>query len=231
MATRKPTSKDDIYCESNQTLSLIIPILVGTFPNAKFIWLIRNGLDQVSSAFAKQWYSGHSENHDRYEDCPPVERMWIDGRIRGDLAGSVSKEEWNQMSRFEKCCWYWNYVNRLIYKDLTLHAKDSYRQLKLEEINHELGSLLDWMGFKVTIVPSAKKINIGKRPPYHWSEWSHEDRESFKKWCGDLMDIYYPEWRSPDGTWNGIPYDQANRFRKYANDLPRLVKLINSLRA
>ena len=67
--TRSPHLDGSEYCESNQTLSLVIPALVRAFPQARYIWLIRNGLDMVASAYSKQWYSGHSENHDRYEDC------------------------------------------------------------------------------------------------------------------------------------------------------------------
>ena len=43
------------YCESNQNLALIIPVLRELYPQARFVWLIRNGLDVVASAHQKQW--------------------------------------------------------------------------------------------------------------------------------------------------------------------------------
>ena len=132
LETRQPIVNGEVYGESNQTLSLIVPVLAKSFPKAKFIWLIRSGLDVVSSIFSRQWYTGHSANHDRYEDCPPLEKAWIDGRIMGDLCGDVPFAKWKKMNPFARCCWYWAYVNRTIEKDLSDHCLvGSHNRLKL----------------------------------------------------------------------------------------------------
>jgi hypothetical protein len=197
--TRQVTVNGSVYCESNQTLSLMIPVLADVFPGARYIWLIRNGLDVVASAYQKQWYTGHSENHDRYEDCPPIEKAWIDGRIQGDRCGDMSAVEWANLDRFGRCCWYWSYTNRVIESDLNQYAPDRFFLLRLEDIDKELTSLIDWMGLKVEIVPTVGRHNIAKGVPYHWTEWSAEERTTFEYICGDLMDRFYPSWRMYTG--------------------------------
>lgn len=195
LKTRKPFVDGSVYCESNQTLSLMIPVLADAFPEARYVWLIRNGLDVVASIYQKQWYSGHSENHDSYEDCPPIEKAWIDGRIRGDLSGDMSSDEWATLDRFGRCCWYWAYVNRIIENDLNRHASTRYYRLRLEEIYEDLPTLIDWMGLKASIAPLVGQHNIAKRIPYHWTDWTESEWEKFEHWCGDLMDCLYPSWR------------------------------------
>ncbi|UCC54423.1 MAG: sulfotransferase [Anaerolineaceae bacterium] len=204
--TRHSRLDGRIYCESNQTLSLIIPVLAETFPQARYIWLLRNGLDVVASAMQKQWYSGFSENHNRYEDCTPLEKAWIDGRIRGDRTGDMSGVEWDRLDRFGKCCWYWRYINRLIGCDLNELNVDSYYLLRLETLVQQMPSLLAWMGVETSDGLIAVQQNIAKRRPYHWSRWNLDERQVFESWCGDLMDDYYPEWRNVDGNWQGIAY-------------------------
>jgi len=227
--TRMPrAAREGIYCESNQTLALIIPVLAKTFPRARYIWLLRNGLDVVASAMQKQWYSGHSENHDRYEDCPPIERAWIDGRIAGHRCGDVSRDRWGAMGRFERCCWYWSYVNRLIKADLEAYAQGQSRLVRLERIDVELAKLIRWMGLATAIAPQPRRHNAAKRTPYHWTGWTDVERDQFVFWCGGLMDRYYPEWRSASATWNGVKY---HRQKGYLSCLRRNYKLVSRVNA
>lgn len=193
--TRTPQVDGLVYCESNQTISLLLPVAADIFPEARFIWLIRNGLDVVASAYQKQWYSGHSENHDRYEDCPPVERQWIDWRIRGDLSGEMTEQEWEALSRFGKCCWYWGYVNRTIEKDIAGLSGDRRFFLRLENLDGTLPELLDWIGVAGRASIQAPRRNMALRVPYHWSGWSGEEKGLFDRFCGDVMDRHYPTWR------------------------------------
>lgn len=194
--TRKPVVTNRIYCESNQNLSLIIPELVAVFPDARFIWFIRNGLDVVASAYQKQWYTGHSENHSRYEKCSIIEKAWIDGRIRGDRLGEISDAKWTAMDRFEKCCWYWGYVNRLIEEDLNNFATNKFFILRLEDMQQDFYKLLSWMGLSHFPDHLITRDNIAKRFPLHWTEWSLQQQQSFSHWCGDIMDHFYPSWRA-----------------------------------
>jgi hypothetical protein len=220
--TRQPRLDGRTYCESNQTLALMIPVLKETYPQARYIWLLRNGLDVVASAMQKQWYSGFSENHSRYEACTPLQKAWIDGRIRGDGCGEMSTTEWKHLGRFDKCCWYWRYVNQLIVQDLNIPNLDGYYLLRLETLAQQLPSLLGWMGLETAVTPPIVQQNRAKRPPYHWSKWTQSERLAFVYWCGDLMEAFYPEWRKVDGSWQGVAYQTPPIRNQFSYLLTRL---------
>jgi len=226
LKTRKAHINNEIYCESNQTLSLLIPLLNDTYPQAKFIWLIRNGLDVVASTYQKQWYTGHSENHDNYNDCPPLEKAWIDGRIQADQCGVMTTEEWNNLDRFGKCCWYWSYINNIIEKDFKKLPHDKQFIIRLEEFDKRLRKLYKWMGLKALITPAPKRTNTALRDPFHWSHWNTNERSTFEKFCGAQMDRYYPEWRDDENNWNGVDYIKP-RFC-YIRSKHRLITKINN---
>ena len=227
--TRKPILDGSVYCESNQTLSLMIPVLKETFPEARYIWLMRNGLDVVASTYQKQWYTGHSENHERYEDCSLIEKAWIDGRIRGDRCGDISPTEWESLDRFGKCCWYWGYANRVIERDLNKYAPGGFFILHLEEIDEKIGGLIDWMGLKVAVTPLARQHNIAKKVPFHWTDWSAEERKIFERFCGQLMDRLYPSWRTSSGVWKGLDYRPTTGFFGSIRRNHKLVKWLNNM--
>ena len=196
LQTRQPVVNGKVYGESNQTLSIIVPVLAKSFPKAKFIWLIRNGLDVVSSIFSRQWYTGHSANHDRYEDCPPLEKAWINGRIMGDLCGDVPFAKWKKMNPFARCCWYWAYINRTIEEDLRDHCSEgSHQKLKLEEYDQSLPKITKWLGFGQAPEQQTGRHNRAHYKLYPWQKWTSEERKTFLYWCGSLMDKLYPDWR------------------------------------
>ena len=226
LQTRSPVINGKVYGESNQTLSLMVPILAISFPKAKFIWLIRNGLDVVSSIFSRQWYTGHSANHSRYDDCPPLEKAWIDGRIMGDLCGDVQLAKWKSMNPFARCCWYWAYINRTIEKDLSdICSAGSYRKIKLEELDRDLPELVEWLGFGQAPDLEPGNFNRAHYNLYPWQKWTLEERKTFLYWCGPLMDRLYPEWRSLnreffntlDVTLKSIKLPGENNFKNQIN--------------
>lgn len=227
--TRKPSVNGSVYCESNQTLSLIIPVLAETFPEARYIWLIRNGLDVVASAYQKQWYTGHSENQARYEDCSPIAKAWIDGRIRGDQCGDMSYSEWADLDRFARCCWYWGYINRVIEKDLNKYAPGRFYLLRLEEMDKKLRDVLKWMDLKAKILPLAEPFNRAKRQPYHWTCWSLDKRKTFDRFCGKLMDQFYTSWKTCTEEWKCVNYYSYKGPLRRIKSNPKLIKKINDL--
>ncbi len=194
--TRVKPVHDQIYGESNQTLSLIIPILRKAYPTSKFIWLIRNGLDVVASAAGRGWYTGSLFNKD-YESLSNVGQEWVNGRIQGDQCGSVSEKAWTKMSAFEKCCWYWSYINSTIDDDLnTFVGEFGFKTVRLEYINQTIIPIVNWIGLNITRSEHVQILNRAKsKHIYHHSNWAYPEWLLFEKWCGPLMDRFYPEWR------------------------------------
>jgi hypothetical protein len=228
----RPKSKNEkIYCESNQKLSLIIPVLAEIFPGARFLWLIRNGLDFVASAEQKRWYARESEDGVPYEQCSSIVQDWIDGRIEGDRCEEVSPARWNGMSHFERCCWYWNYVNTVIQGDLKKHASGNCARLRLEDINTDLSRVLSEIGLRHLVAPAPARHNTAVNQPYHWTDWTEKERKIFEDWCGETMDSIYPSWRRNDGTWVGVNYSSESGILGFLRGRYRLVKWVNSLLA
>lgn len=230
-ATRPFDYEAELYCESSQTLALLLPLLAQSFPTARYVWLLRNGLDFVASAMQKQWYTGHSEHDERYEAATAVQQAWIDGRLRGDRCGAMSAAEWRGLTRFARCCWYWRYVNDLIAADLQRHAPDAYFLLRLETLATQLPGLLDWLGVAATELPSLPHTNLAKRPPYHWRRWKSSERETFVHWCGGLMDVHYPGWRTAQGLWRGVVYETPPQRRPWRYWWHRLRRFLRAQRA
>jgi glycosyltransferase involved in cell wall biosynthesis/Tfp pilus assembly protein PilF len=219
LKTRQPVLKGKVYGESNQTLSLIIPALIEAFPAARFVWLIRNGMDVVASTYSRQWYTGHSANHNRYEDCPPLEKAWIDGRIMGDFCGDVPKHRWDDMNPFARCCWYWAYVNRTIEQDLMCLSPARYKTIRLEEIDNHLPELIDWLGFEPVSELKIGRHNRAHYDLHHWRKWSDEEIKTFLYWCSPMMDRLYPKWRNENLEWLNRVYPCDNRKSSQAERL------------
>lgn len=193
-----------IYAESSQTLALLVPLLVEIWPQARFVWLLRNGRDVVASAMQKQWYTGHSETHNRYADATPTQQAWIDGRLRADRLGAMSAAAWEALPRFGKCCWYWQAVNAIIRDDLATAGVDPF-VLRLETLPAQAADLLAWLGVPA-VAPPIPQTNLAQRQPYHWTQWSDAERALFAQVCGAGMDAWYPGWRDADGNWRDIDY-------------------------
>lgn len=225
-ATRPQVLQGAEYGESNQTLSLVIPELVTVFPEAKFVWLVRNGLDVVASAVGRGWYPTDDEGWDALDR---TRRRWVLNRVEGDRVGDVTKSQWLSMSTFERCCWYWSYINRLIERDLETYAKERFRTICLENFNRDLLGIARWIGLRVAAMPASEKLNRAKNyEVYRWQDWSTVERAQFNHWCGDLMDRFYPSWRNAAGTWKGVEYLPPTGLQRIARQMPRVLTKTNA---
>jgi len=229
-STRPGSINGMTYCESNQTLSLITPLLRDVFPSARYIWLIRNGLDFVASAMQKQWYSGHSAYSKKYEDSTSTQRAWVEGRIRADLCGEMGIEQWKTSTRFEKCCWYWSYINRLIEANIVSPQGENF-VIHLEYMQSEFPKMVEWMGYSTHNLPDVSPSNQAKSPPYQWSLWSEFEKEIFIQQCGDQMSRYYPEWKNDEGTWQGVRYETPPKRKSTRYMNTRIKQWLRYIRA
>lgn len=204
LRTRVPVVNGQFYGESNQTLALIIPLLSETFPDARYLWLIRSGLDVVASGVGRAWYTGAGAGHKPYERCNAIEKRWIDHRIEGDRCGDVDADTWARMSPFEKTCWYWQYVNRTIEQDLQSYVSPARtRVVALEGLEDQMEEITNWLGLRRMRQEPVALHNQAKYPKHHWTEWNDAEWAAFERWCGPLMDRCYPQWREVTGRANG----------------------------
>jgi len=136
------------YGETSGFWSLQVDLLKQHFPNALYFHLIRDGRRVIPSLINNYTYAY------RPQDIP--ER---------NLELPVSN--WNELNQFEKCCWYWRYINEFLDKRIKnkIFLED---MLFLPRLN------------------TKNECNIC--PPYEL--WTKEQKETFDKICGELQRKY-----------------------------------------
>lgn len=189
LKSSRPASVDGKqYGESHPKLSFVFPALNEAFPTAKYIWLLRDGRDTVSSFLARGWYTGSQELHE-----------WEAWRIQGDEVGDFSQKQWATLAPFEKCCWYWTYVNRRIQRSLDEVAERSLR-VRLERLQGSSSTLFGFLGLTPPSKPTL--ITANKAMPHHklakYTDWNEDQVAAFMDYCGTAMDEWYPGWRETE---------------------------------
>jgi hypothetical protein len=125
----------------------------------------------------------------------PTLREWTRSRVRGDVVGDVSAEEWSNLDAFGRCCWYWSYTNRLIREDIARLNLEAL-PLKIEQLAESVPTLARFLGLRdvpgdVGVVDPA---SAGR--PQSWRRWSPRQRRVFQRFCGDVMTQHYPGWET-----------------------------------
>lgn len=191
LRTSRPTMVEGKqYGESNLKLSFVFPALNEAFPDAKYIWLLRDGRKTVASMYARGWYTGAKELHD-----------WEVWRIRGDRTGDFSPRKWAKLTPFEKCCWNWTYVNRLIQHNINSAAERMLR-VRLENLQSSANTIFGFLGLSAPTHPNLPSINTAKshHNVVEYANWTKDQSSIFLEYCGDAMDEWYPGWQEPTAT-------------------------------
>jgi len=181
-----------VYGESDHCLFNLVGIVSELIPNSKFVWLIRDARKVVASTTGRGWFDPQLEKTskpNRYGTRDP----WFYYRIHGDKSGDVTEEEWVSMSRFQKNCWYWKYVNEMIkgqFRNLSDHRKFT---LRLEDLNSKLNGLQEFLGVENESL-IIKRHNVAQHPKYPFEQWTNREKELFEEMCGQLMNEFYPGW-------------------------------------
>jgi hypothetical protein len=177
--------------EANQRLSFMLPALADAFPEAKIIWLLRDGRDAVASMHHRGWY------HPREAQLrSPVVRGWATTRVRGDVVGDLSSEEWARLDAFGRCAWYWSYAAR----EIEAHAERlpiRVLTVKLEELGSRLPDIAAFLEVEEIGSLRVSRSNVASSgQPMSWRLWSRKHRDVFDGYCGAVMDRHYPGWRT-----------------------------------
>ncbi|HET9334696.1 MAG TPA: sulfotransferase [Gemmatimonadota bacterium] len=172
-----------VYGDSDHRLFNLVGILGRVLPEAKFVWLVRDGRDVVASTTARGWY-----------DAEYTSGIWGEYRLRGDAARKVGQAEWDAMTPFAKNCWYWAHVNREIGAELARMSAERWTTLRLEDLRARVDDVFRFLEVAPVAVGGLRE-NPSRRavvPPREWSRAQHDD---FERWCGEIMDRWYPGWR------------------------------------
>lgn len=131
--------------DSSNKLSWLIPELAALFPDAKFVHLVRDGRKVASSYFHKladECYddrstavlAAHACDRGRVPAPPPEKKYWWPLARPGDPFAN----DFPAFNQFERICWHWAQINRVILEALA--ALPGGRQLfaRLEDLETSL---------------------------------------------------------------------------------------------
>jgi len=168
--------KQSLYVESNAHLYGVLDLLSRIFPHCKFIYIIRDPRTWLRSAL----------NTPEYVLYSPIDFRFFKASVRAiDFKEDPYYHRWDQMSKFEKYCWYYNKVNTFALSLMV--GKDNFRIFRFEDLFQasdrvcEFKNMLDFATnfehqqypYRLKEEMIEKKVHSrskkGKLP--HWREW------------------------------------------------------------
>lgn len=173
----------DVYVESNNRLFSLIPVLRAIFKDSKIIHIVRDGRDIVRSGMSRMWYKPDD----------PFSRIKAT-----DFPGDPYFEEWGNMSRFEKICWWWQKKDSFIYEAVK-DRKDCIT-VRFEDIFDSdrdysgMRTIMDFMNLNTNIELNANVMSkVHSSHSYetpHWKNWEVHLRHKFMNIAGQHMKRY-----------------------------------------
>jgi len=187
----------DYYIESNNNVSLIIPVIRRFFGRCRIIHVVRDGRDFVRSAYSKVVPSVSRPGAEvlLLSDADPRKRLQAP-----DFEHDPYRDRWSQMSRFERLCWLWMKLDSMICQEI---ADDPLAMtVKFEDIFDEasdykgLWSILDFLGLASRMTVPAERVaqlmseKTNRTARYlisPWQQWPDEMMFQFSQIAGEHM--------------------------------------------
>lgn len=185
-------NQNKIFVESNQCLAFYAPAIIKTFPNSRFIHLIRHPGDFIRSAIMKGWHINDS--------------IWESGRLK-----MKNHDEWNKLCHIEKLAWVWKATNEFIINFLGEVDNNQFMTVKFEDLinNKEITiRILEFIGLcadvnieniyyenktkinKLVIHPNEPK-NMQKVANYpFYNDWNDEEKNYLSRLAQELANYY-----------------------------------------
>jgi hypothetical protein len=164
----------EIFSDSSNKLSWLIQPLHRLFPEAKFLWLVRDGRRVCISYMKKlpdevyrdkdvdilyKWLDGYIAppvtgvvlQWNWWQEIPaPTKGIWWPVPRPSSPVAHVFRYEWN---RWQRLCWYWNEVNQTISNSLEKIPSGQWTGMKLEDLTRDRKFyiyLMEWLGLPPT---------------------------------------------------------------------------------
>ena len=161
------------YGEVNSVLRRHSKALRELIPNVKILHLVRDGRDVVRSGLSRK-------------------TMTTKDRITRNIRPSKGDpwyDEWKNMNRFERICWYWDVENRYLNKNIenTIRFEelisdfDYFEEILVKNLNLKISKDI-WQ--KEILIP--KNVSQEYKVP-HWKKWDQNKKDSFLLICGETM--------------------------------------------
>jgi hypothetical protein len=251
----------EVYGEKNVTYAPFITKMYEKL-GCKFVFLKRDGRDVVTSMmnwheqkFGNFYKEANTKGNPSNEALISAQNLLAyqdtsDFARPRPLKNDSLYNEWNKLSRFEMCSYYWSYINELYLKELSMIPKDAWFELDYTNITPdrmiELGEFLGLDGLEKNNIDKMlnQKINsLSDRNStsgkfLSWNNWDNDTRDKFdrfasdtmykldyykdeiSKWKPDNFGEYWKKQKGADNEWFEWMYDS----RKYAHD--DIIKLV-----
>lgn len=183
--------------DSSNKLSWLIPELATLLPEAKFVHLARDGRKVAGSYFRKLSDECYDDRSTRilqahYDDPahapspPPEKKYWWPVPRRSDVAARAFRS----YSQFERICWHWAEINRVIIESLAALPRRHHIFVRLEELRSsrlEVQRLYDFLNLpyrdeKCSLFDKPHNVN---RPEDRLLD--AREREQFDAIAGSMM--------------------------------------------
>ncbi|MBE9117842.1 sulfotransferase [Lusitaniella coriacea LEGE 07157] len=177
-----------LYIESNNRFFSLLKPLREVFPDAKIVYIVRDGRDYVRSGMARWWYTEEDRG----------------SRLRADMFPSDPyASKWEEMSRFEKIAWRWQKKDGLINKNfqyLDNAIKVTFEDIFKSPDRKGLFEITRFIGIPDSEVQyhldeskiGDKKVNTNRKEVIpKWQNWSDEMKHEFDAIAGEHMKLHY----------------------------------------
>ena len=161
------------YGEVNSVLRRHCNAIKTSFPTAKVLHLVRDGRDVVRSMLSRKTMTNVDQNTKNI--MPKNGDQWYD--------------EWGNMTRFERLCWYWNIENHYLLDNI---GKIIQFENLISSYEYFQEKLLIPLGLVIPESLWEKEINAPKNitSKYefpHWTQWDSKRKSIFNTICGKIM--------------------------------------------
>lgn len=187
-----------VMVDSN--LSLFIDDL-DRLGDARFVWLIRNPWDCISSLMAWKWYreSGDIDAGD----------VFANNRLTAVMAGEMTADQWESLSILGRCAWYWSFLNLRIEQQLSLLDENCWIRVRLEDWSPVVAqSVLRFTGHVDGAVDEWQlpKMNVGAQNRWR-PRWTNDETAVAVAVAGKTLWRWYSE-----GKFKNPPPREAEKM-------------------
>jgi hypothetical protein len=142
--------------DSSNKLSWLIPVLERVFPDARYVYVVRDGRKVASSYFNKlgdECYDdrsvaalqAHVDDPQNHRAPPPEKKYWWPLPPPGDPRA----RRFRSYDQFRRICFHWGEINRVIARDLADLPAQRHCMVKLEDLvaaPHVVDAVFDFLG-------------------------------------------------------------------------------------
>jgi acetyltransferase-like isoleucine patch superfamily enzyme len=165
-----------IIGESNQKLGNLVGLLFEIFPNAKFLWVKRDGRKTISSTYSKGWYKDSDKVSEFYN--PKIDK-WEDSRLQGDQVGEFTKNEWINMTTFQKNSWYYAYWSFRIKNEFSNIPEKNKLIIDIDNLSNSIKIINAFLGLN-NITYDNKIYNKSIHKIYSYDKWNSDEKKFFE---------------------------------------------------